>query len=144
MTTMNLQRTRFSTFFKKGNTHWIKGRNIPQASSAAEEGEESRRVVRIELAEFSLVTKTSLDGSTLSTPDCEGQSGNVLLLRPSATTRLADLKDTSFEGTRLVDNARMISTFNQATDYHRRVSPSCLEHLRIADEVKFRVRVRVG
>jgi hypothetical protein len=137
---MNLQRKCSSTFFKKGNTPWIKGRKIPQASSAAEV-EEARPVLRMGLAEFSLVTKTGLDGSSLSTPDCEGRSGNVRLLRPSAATRLADLKDTSFEGTRLVDNARMISTFNQATEHHRRVSPSCLEHLRIADEVKFRLGV---
>jgi len=82
---MNLQRKCSSTFFKKGNTPWIKGRKIPQVSSAAEV-EEARPVLRMGLAEFSLVTKTGLDGSSLSTPDCEGRSGNVRLLRPSAAT----------------------------------------------------------
>ncbi len=124
-----------ATVFKQGHAPWNKGLTVPKDLSATAE---ARPVIRMGLEEFSLVTKTSLDGSSLSTPDCEGRSGNVRLLRPSATTTLADLKDTNFEGTRLIDNDRMIATFNEAPDHHRQASPSCLKpELRIADEAKF-------
>ena len=87
-----------------------------------------------------LVTNKSSDGTSRTMPDCEGSSGSTKLLR-SAQTPSSDLKtdrkaqDT--DGMRLVDNDKMVESWNTAYRLHRQESSQCdMPHMVIANERK--------
>ena len=69
--------------FKKGCTPWNKGISLQEDGPSQEsQSVKLRPTVRINIDEFSLVTKASSSTVSLSTPDCEGISNSVRLLRP--------------------------------------------------------------
>ena len=60
--------------FKKGCTPWNKGISLQEDGPSQEsQSVKLRPTVRININEFSLVTKASSSTVSLSTPDCEGR-----------------------------------------------------------------------
>lgn len=131
---------RAPTQFKKGFTPWNKGPSLPSGDPIddLDQTPECSRTVRMNKEEYYLVTQTSRDGTSRAMPDCEGTSGTVRLLRPSMQSP-ADLKkekdSKDGEGTRLVDNTKMVEAWNTAFELHRQASPDCdVPQMEVANE----------
>ena len=67
--------------FAKGNKHVTKA----QASSGSSDSIQ-QDFYRGGVSEFSLIAKSSGDGQSIVTPDCEGISGSTCLLRPQSSS----------------------------------------------------------
>ncbi|XP_053398018.1 uncharacterized protein LOC128556551 [Mercenaria mercenaria] len=135
------EKSRKKTHFQKGYTPWNKGLKLPVSSSDDNEPEIQPSTSRMNTDEFSLVTKMSADGSTLTTPDCEGFSRAPRLLRPKPNTD-TDLKSEGknskpCEGMRLVDNEKMTQAFNTAIQGHMNSSECQQPDFEVAREKKW-------
>ncbi|XP_046376194.2 uncharacterized protein LOC124148945 [Haliotis rufescens] len=124
------------------NTPWNKGLTLEsEESESASPPKILRTVTRMSAEDFSLVTKSRLDGTGLSTPDCDVNSTSVQLLRPTAATK-QDLKQESskddLEGMPLADNVNMAVAWNIALQLHCLTSTDCDDpQLQIAKERKW-------
>ncbi len=134
---------RKKTQFKKGHTPWNKGITLsdehgsPQLQSVT-----AQRVVRMNADEFHLVTKSSPSSETIATPDCEGTSKSLRLLRPITGTTASKSKPTTHsehkEGMRIIDSKRMVEVWNTAFTCHSKASPGCNQpEINILKEVKW-------
>ena len=154
--------------FKKGNVPWNKGISTHCAdyneacvdssdvSDPTSTQIKANRTVRMTEEEYYLVTNKSRDGTSRTMPDCGGSTsstGSTRLLRP-ARTPSSDLKtdrkaqDTG--GMRLVDNDKMVESWNTAYRLHRQESSQCELHqqftglIMIQEHLQLRnVKVRV-
>ncbi|XP_071117093.1 uncharacterized protein [Haliotis cracherodii] len=139
---MKGDRKRIKSQFCKGHTPWNKGLTLESEETESDSTPQiPRTVTRMSAEDFSLVTKSRLDGTGLSTPDCEGISTSVRLLRPTAAS-MQDLKQESskddLEGMRLVDNEKVAEAWNTALRLHRSTSTDCDDpQLQIAKERKW-------
>ena len=130
--------------FKKGCTPWNKGISLQEDGPSQEsQSVKLRPTVRINIDEFSLVTKASSSTVSLSTPDCEGISNSVRLLRPivpiaSENKQRTQCKDKG--GMRIIDNDRMAETWNSAFRDHSIASAECqVPDIQILKESKWGV-----
>ena len=107
----------------------------------------ANRTVRMTDKEYYMVTNKSRDGTSRTMPDCEGSTSSTRLLR-LARTPSSDLKtDRKAQGTdgmRLVDNDKMVESWNTAYRLHRQESSQCdMPHMVIANERKWGVCCRL-
>ena len=123
--------------FKKGNVPWNKGISTHCADSneACVDSSDvsdppstqikANRTVRMTEEEYYLVTNKSRDGTSRTMPDCEGSTsstGSTRLLRPARTPSSdlkTDRKAQDTDGMRLVDNDKMVESWNTAYRLHR-------------------------
>ena len=140
--TMKGDHKRSKTNFKKGHAAWNKGLTLQSDdSTSVSSHQEPKTVIRMSAEEFSLVTSSRLNSTELSTPDCQGKSQSVRLLRPLRPSG-PDLKQTSkkdeLEGMRLVDNGKMTEAWNEAFQQHHLASADCvIPELQINNERKW-------
>ena len=144
--------------FKKGNVPWNKGISTHCADSneACVDSSDvsdppstqikANRTVRMTEEEYYLVTNKSRDGTSRTMPDCEGSTsstGSTRLLRPARTPSSdlkTDRKAQDTDGMRLVDNDKMVESWNTAYRLHRQESSQCdMPHMVIANERKWGV-----
>ena len=128
--------------FKKGCTPWNKGISLQEYGPSQEsQSVKLRPTVRINIDEFSLVTKASSSTVSLSTPDCESISNSVRLLRPIAPTASENKQRTQCKdkgGMRIIDNDRMAETWNSAFRDHSIASAECqVPDIQILKETKW-------
>ncbi len=140
--TMSARQRRQPTQFKKGHSPWNRGLTSKcEDSTGSSEQDKPRTVSRMDAEEFSLVTSSTAGGTVLTTPDCDGKSSSVLLLRPRTPSKQSPKEQShneSLEGMRLYDSGKMIDGVNAASSEHRLTSPSCDElHLKMANEIKW-------
>ena len=75
-----------------------------------------------------LVTNKSSDGTPRTMPDCEGSPGSTRLLQPERTPSSdlkTDRKAQDNDGMRLVDNDKLVESWNTAYRLHRQDSLQC-------------------
>ena len=141
-------RGRKTTMFKKNNIPWNKGLKTSsqednqqsfQSLSATQIQEPSTS--RMTEEEFAMVCTTDVTGDCLSTPDCDGKSGHVRLLRPKKVQSPSlERDDRKCSGMRLVDFEKVSEAFNDAFCLHMSDSEtenSCsLPNFIVGDEKK--------
>ena len=148
--------------FKKGNVPWNKGISTHCADSneACVDSSDvsdppsaqikANRTVNMTDEEYYLVTNKSRDITSRTMPDCEGSTsstGSTRLLRPAQTPSSdlkTDRKAQDTDGMRLVDNDKMVKSWNTAYGLHWQESSQFdIPHMVIANERKWGVYWRL-
>ncbi|CAC5419614.1 unnamed protein product [Mytilus coruscus] len=109
--------------FTKGYTPWNKGTEVSWNTAKTNTTYE-----RMESNEYDLVVKPRMDGILLTTPDCEGNSRPMCILRPKKTPTVdlkTEIKNNSFDGMSIVDNEKLITMMNSAVHLHAIKSEPC-------------------
>ena len=114
--------------FQKGNIPWNQGLTFDSdEGSDLQQQTQPKPVIRMSAEQFELVARSRSDDSLLPTPDCEGISSSVRLLRPLPADRSKSQDGSSqvSEGMRLVDSEEMAKCWNESIRLHHSTSPDC-------------------
>ena len=104
-----------SSQFSKDYTPWNKGIEVPWENSKRE-----KSYTRMESQEYNLVVKSKMGGQLLSTPDCDGNSGSMCVLRPKDEP-VEEIKPeikNLFTGMSYIDNEELMTMMNNAIHLH--------------------------
>ena len=109
--------------FAKGNKHGLKAQTSSGSSEAVQ-----REFYRSDVSEFSLLAKSSGDGLSIVTPDCEGTSGSTCLLRPqSSFLQDKGLVQNNKSENIIVNEGKMMEMFASTFKIHCKQAKSCSE-----------------
>lgn len=132
--------------FQKKHIPWNKGLHYcadetpqPSTSTMVADDNQQPSTSRMTPEEYSLVCKSTDDPGQLSTPDCEGKSGNIRVLRPSKphTSALKEEDIKAWSGMRLVHGEKMLQACNEAFQLHTTGSVDCKQpNFTVAEETK--------
>ena len=110
--------------FAKGYTPWNKGCEVSWDTT-----KEVSTFERMESKEYELVVKPRMDGTLLTTPDCDGNSGPMCVLRPRKTVTeelKLETKNNLIPGMSTIDNEELMTMINSAIHLHAsEISSSC-------------------
>jgi hypothetical protein len=141
---MKGDKSRKASRFKAHNVPWNRG--LKMASYSSEDTRQQLSTTRMTADEFSMVSKLSADGRSFTTPDFEGNPGNVRLLRPKSkkTSDLASKEDDTFiTGMRFIDIEKNSAVFNEVFQSHQHQSKDCIQaNMTVAEEHKVGVCVK--
>ena len=84
---------------------------------------------RLSSDRYSMVTKTGMDGKTVTVPDCDGNTGTAKILQPKSSvcdTNLKEMKkEDELKGMRLLDNEELMKMMNDVYKFHREEAEDC-------------------